>query len=351
MEMGGPMAPKTTGRRNRDAGVASTGWLAAALVFGGTLTPLSSALAQEPAQKSAPTGQTADTSATTATPGPAAQAAKEARAETLPERADPKIAKVFEGAAAMRTLTLDSAAYADILAKYVEKRPGELTLFRYGAVTDADKQALKKQIADWQAIDETKLDRDQKFVFFVNLYNSLTLDVVLDHYPVKTIRDIKIKKPDQGLFASLSGAFTIGPWSDKLVTVNGTPLSLDDIEHSILRPMGDNRVHYAINCASVGCPDLKPTPFTVATLDEDLNAAATAYVGSKRGMNKSPATDGLLLSKIYSWFQVDFGGNEAGVVEHLRKYAPVKDKDLLKHTPRITGYRYDWSLNDAKTLG
>ncbi len=378
----GLMTEKTTSRRRLGVGVSATGWLAAALLFSGAATPpaaLAKNFAQNTVQKRAEVPQGTDsvaapgkrlvpaaagvavsapdpraTKGKAETPAPKSGTEKTAAvegADNLPERADPKIAKLFEPAAASQTVTLDNSAYADILSKVIEERPEELTLVRYGAATDADKEALKKQIAGWEAVDPTKLTRDQKFVYFVNLYNAVTLDVVLDHYPVKTIRDIKIEKPAQGLFASLSGAFTIGPWSDKLVKVNGTELSLDDIEHSILRPMGDNRVHYAINCASVGCPNLKAAPWTTDTLDEDLNAAATAYIGSKRGMQTSAATDGLLLSKIYSWFQVDFGGSEAGVIDHLRKYAPAKDKDLLKHTPRITGYRYDWSLNDARTLG
>ena len=382
----GPMSEKTTSRRRRGAAVAATGWLAAALVFGGAATPPTATptqnATQEPSLRQAQATPGADqvatpgkllepaaASASTTVPDPRITQAKagvpavadaksadtkpatDDGAEVLPERADPKIAKMFQGAASSQTVTLDNSAYADILSKLVEERPGELTVVRYASATKAEKKSLKDQIASWEAVDASKLTRDQKFVYFVNLYNSVTLNVVLDHYPVKTIRDIKIEKPAQGLFASLSGAFTIGPWSDKLVTIDGTALSLDDIEHSILRPMGDNRVHYAINCASVGCPDLKATPWTTQTLDEDLNAAATAYIGSERGVRRSAATDGLLLSKIYSWFQVDFGGSEAGVIEHLRKYAPAADRELLKHTPRITGYRYDWTLNDAKTLG
>ena len=386
VETMGPMSEKTTSRRRRGVAVAATGWLAAALVFGGGAAPPGKAQAQNAEQSaSKDRAQAAPGADQVATPGkllepaapgatvgapdprttqakagvPAAEDAtpRDAKittgegAEALPERADPKIAKVFESQATSQTVTIDNSVYGDLLSKLVEERPGKLTLVRYAAATDSEKKSLKKQIADWETLDVSKLTRDQKFVYFVNLYNAVTLDVVLDHYPVKTIRDIKLKRPDQGLFASLSGAFTIGPWSDKLVTVAGTELSLDDIEHSILRPMGDNRVHYAINCASVGCPNLKATPWTTATLDEDLNAAATAYIGSERGLDTSAATDGLLLSKIYSWFQVDFGGSEAGVVEHLRKYAPARDRELLKHTPRITGYRYDWTLNDAKTLG
>ena len=264
------------------------------------------------------------------------------------DRADAGIAKAFAGEAQTQTIVVDDAAYRRLLASYVVERDGGLNLFRYGEVSAADRGALTKQIKGWEAIDWTALTRPQKFAFFANLYNALTLDVVLNHYPVKSIRDITIAPEDQGFFASLSGAFNRGPWSAKLVNVGGTRLSLDDIEHAILRPMGDPRVHYAVNCASVGCPDIRPTPWDAATLDADLDDAATDYVNSDRGVRPS-AGGGLLVSRIYEWFAEDFGG-ALGVGQHLKRYATGETARLLDAEGaegEIVGYRYDWSLNDA----
>ncbi|MER0237359.1 DUF547 domain-containing protein [Fulvimarina sp. MAC8] len=264
----------------------------------------------------------------------------------LNDRADKTVAESFAGQADEQTIDLDWQPYADFLAKYVEDDPDGLNRFRYAAVTDADHQALKGMIARWTALDVKALTASQKFAFYTNLYNALTLDVVLDHYPVESIRDIRIEEADEGLFASLSSAFDIGPWSADLVTIDGTELSLDEIEHSILRPMGDERVHYAVNCASIGCPDLKPTPWTAETLEADLEAAARLYINSERGLRRSN-TGNLLASKIFDWYADDFGGADE-ITDYMQTYAEGERADWLSGADaEIVSYRYDWDLNDA----
>ncbi|EAU41149.1 hypothetical protein FP2506_12819 [Fulvimarina pelagi HTCC2506] len=272
--------------------------------------------------------------------------AKPFDAAALNDRADKAVAEAFAGHADEQTIDIDWQPYAEFLSDYVEDDPDGLNRFQYGAVSDADHQALKDMITGWTMLDVEALTASQKFAFYTNLYNALTLDVVLDHYPVESIRDIKIEKEDQGLFASLAGAFDIGPWSADLVTIDGTALSLDEIEHSILRPMGDERVHYSVNCASIGCPDLKPTPWTAETLEADLDAAARAYVNSDRGLRQS-TTGKLLASKIFDWYAGDFGGADA-VIAYLQPYADGERADWLAASDaKIVGYRYDWDLNDA----
>jgi hypothetical protein len=160
--------------------------------------------------------------------------------------------------------------------------------------------------------------------------------LVLDFYPVKSIQDI-----DLG-----SGLLSSGPWDKKLIRIDGELVSLNDIEHRILRPIWrDPRLHYVVNCASVGCPNLQRAAFTAARMDAMLDRAASAYVNSRRGVRLDDGE--LVVSKIYSWFQDDFGGSENAVLEHLKKYA---DNDLvtkLAHATSISGYEYDWGLNDA----
>jgi len=107
----------------------------------------------------------------------------------------------------------------------------------------------------------------------------------------------------------------------------------------------DPRVHYAVNCASVGCPNLQPTAFTRAKLDEMLDAGATAYINSPRGF--AIAGGDITASSIYKWFQVDFGGNEQAVLDHAAKYAKPGLKSKLSAHRNIADYRYDWSLNDV----
>ena len=116
--------------------------------------------------------------------------------------------------------------------------------------------------------------RDEQLAYWINLYNALTVKVILDHYPVKSILDIDISP----------GWFSIGPWGKKLVAVEGVEISLDDIEHRILRPIWrDPRIHYALNCAAVGCPNLLREAFTGATA-EVLLAVVPGGMTSPRPM-------------------------------------------------------------------
>jgi hypothetical protein len=157
---------------------------------------------------------------------------------------------------------------------------------------------------------------------------------------VKSIRDIS-------LGGSLTSFVTGGPWSKPLVTVEGKALSLDNIEHDILRKVWrDPRVHYAVNCASLGCPNLMPAAFTAATLDAMLTQGARDYVNHRRGVNLTGKT--LRVSNIYTWFVEDFGGNERGVLAHVSQYAAPALKAQLAGINSIAGYDYDWSLNDAR---
>jgi hypothetical protein len=169
----------------------------------------------------------------------------------------------------------------------------------------------------------------------VNLYNALTVRVVLDHYPVASIRDIDISP---GLFAD-------GPWRKPLITVQGEDVSLDDIEHRILRPIWrDPRIHYAVNCASIGCPDLQAEAFTAANTERLLEKAARDYINHPRGVRVDRS--GVTLSSIYNWFASDFE-LDGGVLGHVRRYASADLRARLEGVETIDGYAYDWSLNDV----
>jgi hypothetical protein len=127
------------------------------------------------------------------------------------------------------------------------------------------------------------------------------------------------------------------------VKVNGTDLSLDDIEHGILRPIWkDPRIHYAVNCASMGCPNLAPEAYKAANLESMLENAARSYINHPRGLSR----DGnrLLLSSIYSWYAEDFGGRE-GLKEHLLRYADDETRTMIEGSSGGFKYGYDWSLN------
>jgi hypothetical protein len=128
------------------------------------------------------------------------------------------------------------------------------------------------------------------------------------------------------------------------VTVEGEALSLDDIEHGVMRPRFDAAmVHYAVNCASIGCPNLKATAWRAEGLQADLEAAARAYINHPRGVTVTQ--DGIVVSRIYRWFREDFGDSEDGVIAHLLTFADPQLAAQIEARPTIAGHAYDWSLN------
>ncbi len=207
----------------------------------------------------------------------------------------------------------------------------------YAHVSDADRKRLDRYIDDLTALAISAYSRDEQRAYWINLYNALTVQVILDHYPVKSIRQIK------------PNLFSVGPWRKKLITVEGEQLSLDDIEHRILRPIWrDPRLHYAVNCAAIGCPNLQTEAYTAANADTLLDRGARAYVNNPRGV--AFRNGRLIVSSIYEWFQEDFGNSDEGVIGHLRRYAEPPLAARLNGTKRIAGDGYDWALNDDATV-
>jgi len=230
---------------------------------------------------------------------------------------------------------VDHRLWDMLLQRYlVTDHPSGINRFRYADVSPSDRQILDRYLEQLQQVRVSSLNRGEQKAFWINMYNGLTVQVILGHYPVKSIRDIDISP----------GLFSNGPWDAKLLVIENEKISLNDIEHHILRPIfKDNRIHYALNCASLGCPDLQPVAYTAANTNELLEAAAKAFINSPRGAR---LIDGRLqVSTIYKWFQEDFGGSEAGVISHLRQYADVGLADILRTYNKRLRYSYDWNLN------
>ena len=238
--------------------------------------------------------------------------------------------------------TVDHATWDALLKAHVMAGADGTNRIGYAGFKAKDQAALKSYIKALETVQPTKLGRNEAFAFWANLYNAKTIDIVLDAYPVKSIKDINL---GGGLLASVTG----GPWKAKVLKVAGVEMSLDDIEHGLLRPVfKDPRIHYAVNCASIGCPNLSRDAFTGATLDTQLDAGAKAYVNSPRGVRADP--DGITASSIYNWFVADFGGDETGVIKHLKRYADPLLKPKLESITEIADYGYDWTLNDVTSI-
>ena len=122
-------------------------------------------------------------------------------------------------------------------------------------------------------------------------------------------------------------------------------MSLNDIEHGTLREMYDEpRIHYAVNCASYGCPNLKATVWTAENLEADLTAAAIAYINHPRGVRVEG--NKVIASKIFDWYKVDFGGNQEGMLNHFRQYARGELATQLNGKTKVSKFEYNWNLNE-----
>lgn len=254
---------------------------------------------------------------------------------TADARAEERLALFAQHDAASDTV-VDHSAFATFLDTYLVAGADGVNRVRYGAVSEGDRAGLQAYIAGLEAMTVTALNRDEQFALWANLYNAVTIEVILEAYPVKSIRSIR------------PGFFAIGPWGKERVTVQGAALSLDDIEHGIMRThWDDNRVHYAVNCASIGCPNLRPVPFTGARLEADLDDAARDYINHPRGVT---VEDGrLVASKIFDWYAEDFGGTDASRIAHFKRYASPEIMERLEDFDDIARFRYDWALNEPDT--
>jgi hypothetical protein len=221
------------------------------------------------------------------------------------------------------------AAFGRLLALYaVDGR------VRYAAwaASRPDRQALHDYLARLQALDPAGLPRDDALAYWIDLYNAATLSLVLEHYPVRSIREI--------------GALAGSPWKSELVRVAGRELSLDAIENEILRPaFHDPRVHFALNCASVSCPPLAGQPFVGARIDEQLDGACRRALTDPRWTDLR--VDRIRVTPIFDWYAADFQQAGLTVREFIARYRPADRAALLAPTRPLEFADYDWSLNDA----
>lgn len=231
---------------------------------------------------------------------------------------------------------VDHSGWDDLLKRYLRLGDDGISRFDYAGLNLSGRDRLDAYLGLLSKAPVSSLDRAEQLAYWVNLYNALTVRTVAEAYPVGSIRDIDISP---GLFAD-------GPWGKTLIEVEKQPLSLNDIEHRILRPLWeDPRIHYALNCASLGCPNLAERAYQASDMDEMLDAGARGYVNSSRGVWREGNRVGV--SSIYVWFKVDFGGDDAGILGHLRRNANPDLKRQLEGVDRINDHDYDWALNDV----
>lgn len=210
-------------------------------------------------------------------------------------------------------------------------------------VSDQGKVDYKGFIAESEALDaylaslstnppdrKTWSDEEQ-LAYWINAYNAFTIKLIINHYPVKSIRDIGPK---------LSIPLVNTVWHLEFFTIGGKKASLDEIEHKILRKEFDEpRIHFAINCASISCPQLLNRAYTAENLEAQLEQAARSFINDSK-LNTLEAT-GAELSSIFSWFKSDFTRN-GSLIDYINQYANVK----LNKDAKISYNEYNWLLNE-----
>jgi hypothetical protein len=254
-------------------------------------------------------------------------------------------------AVSLRADTVDHeySAYAKLLHDHVHVVAVDYTALKEHRAAVAEVMAT---FAETTAADERAWTRDQRLAFWINAYNLFTLLAIVDHYP---IRSAWLTLQPRNSIRQIDGVWTTLSWS-----AAGRNVTLDDIEHRILRPeFKEPRLHFAINCASIGCPPLSADPYRPATLNDQLDAAARRYLAREQGLQIRGDT--LRVSRILEWYGEDFvatfAPDAAGKPDRLERVAravvvrfgpPTAVELARKPSTRITYLDYDWALNDVR---
>ncbi len=210
----------------------------------------------------------------------------------------------------------------DLLKKYVSSS-GKVNYAGF----KTEKAELDKYIKELQSI-YSKVDswnKNKRLAYWINVYNAVTVKLITDNYPLKSIQDLNGGKP----------------WDLKLINLGGTSYTLNVIENKIIRPKyNEPRIHFAVNCAAKSCPKIMNKAWTEDNIQRYLTKQTKAFLANT-SQNKI-AADKVVLSKIFDWYKVDFGGDNTKLIEFINKYSDVKVND----NATVTFNEYNWELNN-----
>lgn len=244
----------------------------------------------------------------------------------------------------------EHGAWTTLLGKHVVlARAGQESRVHYARFA-ADRAQLKTYLGLLSAVSEatfTGFSKAQQQAFLINAYNAFTIELILTRYPnLKSIREL--------------GGILRNPWRPKWVPLLGTKVSLDDIEHEMLRRRGrydDPRVHFAVNCASIGCPALREEAFVAARLDTQLDEQTLRFMSDRTRNRYNAARDRLEVSRIFEWYGEDFRLGHRGIDSLPAFFARYADQlaDTAAARERIRSGQldiafldYDWALNAVR---
>jgi hypothetical protein len=223
--------------------------------------------------------------------------------------------------------TVNHSGYASLLKAHVNHGHVDYKGFK------EDEKKLDQYLALLERVSPQQLDRDEQMAFYINVYNAWTIKLVLNNYPgVKSIKDL--------------GTIFKSPWKKKFVKINAKTVTLDYVEHEILRPkFKDPRVHFAVNCASISCPPLLNEPYYGANLEAQLDGVAKNFINDPD--SNFVKNEVLYVSRIFKWFGEDFDND---ILKYVRTHAQgdlAQEIENAKDTLKIKYLDYDWSLNGS----
>jgi hypothetical protein len=220
---------------------------------------------------------------------------------------------------------VDHSLFAGLLAKYVENGVVDYAGFQ------KEEAVLDRYLKVIEMTDLDRLSADEMFAFYVNAYNAWTIKLILSRYPeIESIREL--------------GFFNTGPWKKDVVRVKDKVLSLDEVEHEILRPTyRDPRIHFVVNCASISCPPLLAEPLTASRLQEQLDTATRRFVNNPD--ENYLKGDELHVSRIFKWYSEDFDNDIAGYILKWAEGDLKRELEARRGAIDVVYRDYDWSLN------
>jgi len=228
--------------------------------------------------------------------------------------------------------------FTDVLKKYVING-----LVDYKNLKN-DNQ-LDKYLSQLSETNPDKLTREEKLAFWINAYNAFTLQVVRDNYPIESITDLHTGGKIIG--------YLIGKtvWDKQFITINNKKYALNDIEHKILRKMNEPRIHFAVVCASISCPELRNEAFEADNIDTQLQEQTTKFLNDKTRNHFDVKNRKAYISEIFNWFGEDFGKTDENILKFISKFVPENvSKDIQSNISNwsISFNDYDWGLNVLK---
>jgi hypothetical protein len=233
------------------------------------------------------------------------------------------------------SIKVDHQIWQALLSRYVLLSDDGIHRVAYGEFDETAKAKLREYLDAMSRIAPTQLNRDEQLAYWINLYNAQTIQVVLDHPRKKSI-------------LSMGPFFSLGPWDEPYLTIENKPVTLNDIEHRILRPTWqDHRLHYVLNCASIGCPNLSQTAYRATSIAQQMADAQIAFLQHPRAISFTDRGE-LQLTSLFDWYLADFAPDVFGLLAYLAVQRPDLAADLAAmagNADAKINYVYDWDLN------